>query len=139
MRRLLALLLLAAPLANAGDLDRAVTATLYWERPLGATTNRDAAPAFGFRVEHTRTVQTGGLSMLVQRMPLVDARFSQSGFDSLALRGIVMRQSAAGTSAGETVSPWLIGGIVAGSILLIANEERKGRAGNTPATKGGGI
>lgn len=135
MHRILALLLLASPAAFAGDLDRTATAQPYRAQPLGAAGTRNATPAFGFRFDPVRTVQTSGLSMPVQRTPRMGVRFDSTGFESFALRGIVMRQSGTAAMAGEGINPRLIAGSVAGSVPVIANEERK--SPNAPRKRAG--
>ena len=123
MRRLLLATLLASPAVYADNLGQPTTALLYWRMPLGALEKRDAASAFGFRLDQTNDKQS-----VVLNKPIMDVRFNERGFHSLALRGAVLHQnqpaSASGGPAPE-INWWIVGPIIGGATLFVANEERK--------------
>ena len=99
MRRLLLLAaLFASPATMGGDLDQPVTAMLYWQKPLDAIEKRDSLSTFGFRLDRS----PAGNSVVLRR-PIVDVRFNERGFQSLAFRGSVLHQNqpASGGPAPE--------------------------------------
>ncbi|MEW6688417.1 MAG: hypothetical protein AB1452_04905 [Pseudomonadota bacterium] len=121
MRRLLLLAaLLTSPAAFGDDLYRPVTAMFYWQKPLDALEKKDSASAFGFRLDRTAVTKS-----VVFRKPLLDLRFNERGFHSLALRGSVLHQNqpASGGPAPE-INWWLVGGVAVGAAIVIHNENK---------------
>jgi hypothetical protein len=126
MRFMLAVFLVShAVFVHAQDLGQLqpIAAMFYWEKPLDASSKRDAASAFGFRLDRAPVVNS-----VVFRKPILDVRFNQQGFHSLAFRGSVLHQNqpASGGPSPE-VNWWLIGGITLGAAIVI-NNERKNRS-----------
>jgi len=116
MRRLLLLAaLFALPATMASDLGQPVTAMLYWQKPLDAIERRDSASAFGFRLDRAPVVNS-----VVLKKPIVDLRFNQRGFHSLAFRGTVLHQNQplSGVPAPE-INWWVVGGIAIGAAVMI--------------------
>ncbi|MBI3375848.1 MAG: hypothetical protein HY017_29370 [Betaproteobacteria bacterium] len=123
MRRLVLAALLASPAVYADNLGQPTTALLYWQLPLGALEKRDAASAFGFRLDQARDKES-----VVLNRPIMDVRFNERGFHSLALRGTVLHQNqtVSGGPAPE-INWWIVGPILGAAAVFVANEERKSR------------
>ena len=130
MHRLLLATLLASPAAYADNFGQTTTALLYWQMPLGALEKRDAASTFGFRLDQAREKQS-----VILNKPIMDVRFNDRGFQSLALRGTVLHQNqpASGGPAPE-INWWIVGPVLGGAALFVANEERKSKNSPSPAT-----
>lgn len=132
MRRLLPFLFafIPAPATMADDVTRPVTAMFYWQKPLGTLEKRDSTDSFGFRLDRTPTVRS-----VVLRKPIVDIRFNDRGFHSLAFRGSVLHQNQPASSGpAPEINWWLVGGIAVGAAIVINNENKN----DTRPTKGGG-
>lgn len=137
MRRLLVAFLLASPAAYADNVGQPTTALLYWQMPLGALEKRDAASAFGFRLDQAKDKRS-----VVLNKPIMDVRFNERGFHSLALHGTVLHQnqSESGGPAPE-INWWIVGPVLGGAALFVANEERKSKnsPASAPAASEGGL
>ena len=121
MRRLLFLAALSAlPATMASDFGQPVTAMLYWQKPLDAIERRDSASAFGFRLDRAPAVNS-----VVLKKPILDLRFNQRGFHSLAFRGSVLHQNQplSGAPAPE-INWWLVGGILVGTAVVIREDSK---------------
>lgn len=139
MRRLFPVfaVLLGTSAGFAGDFDaphpgqsRPVTAMVYWEMPLGAQEKRDAASAVGFRLD-----RAPGVNSVVLNKPIMDARFNERGFQSLAFRGSVLHQNQPATGApAPQINWWIVGGVVVGAAIVINNDKND----DAPAKKGAG-
>jgi len=139
MRRLFPVfaVLLGTSAGLASDFDsphpgqsRPVTAMLYWEMPLGALEKRDAASAVGFRLDRAPAVNS-----VVFNKPIMDVRFNERGFHSLAFRGSVLHQNQ--PASGEPapgINWWIVGGVVVGAAIVINNDKNDA----APASKRGG-
>jgi len=136
MRRLLPFLFafIPAPATMAEDVSRPVTAMVYWQKPLGVLEKRDSVDSFGFRLDRTPAVNS-----VVLRKPIVDIRFNDRGFHSLAFRGSVLHQNqpASGVPAPE-INWWLVGGIAVGAAIVINNENKRNSDAPPAKGKGGG-
>jgi hypothetical protein len=121
MRHLLLLLAcLSSPAAIGQDFRQPVTAMLYWEKPIGGLEKNEAAGSFGFRLD-----RASATSSLVLRKPFVDVRFNDRGFYSLALRGYVLHQNQPASSGPvPEVNWWIIGGIIAGTAVLMRQDTK---------------
>lgn len=139
MRRLFPVfaVLLGTSAGFAGDFNsphpgqsRPVTAMVYWEMPLGALEKPDAASAVGFRLDRAPSVNS-----VVLNKPIMDVRFNERGFHSLAFRGSVLHQNqpASGTPA-PGINWWIVGGVVVGAAIVINNDKDD----DAPAKKAGG-
>lgn len=139
MRRLLPVfaVLLGTSAGFAGEFSashpaqsRPVTAMLYWEMPLGALEKRDAASAVGFRLDRAPAVNS-----VVLNKPIMDVRFNERGFHSLAFRGSVLHQNQPTSGApAPQINWWIVGGVAVGAAIVINNDKDD----DAPATKRGG-
>jgi len=122
----------AAP-AAASDLAQRVTAMAYWQKPLDGADKRQSQSSFGPRLDQTRYVNNLPLSR-----PMVDLRFNQRGFHSLAWRGAVLQQNQPASGPAPEINWWLVGGIAVGATVVIHEERKKYPAADAPK-KGGGF
>ena len=134
MRRLLPLAaLLLSPAAPASDLAQPITAMAYWQKPLDATDKRASFSSFGLRLD-----QRAVTSNVFARPPIMDMRFNDRGFHSLAWRGIVLHQNqpAGGEPAGEINWMLILSGTAAAAVII--HEENKKSPTQPVPRKGGG-
>lgn len=121
MRRLLLAALLVSPAAYADNLGQPTTALPYWQMPLGALEKRDAGSAFGIRLDQVKDKQS-----VILNKPIMDVRFNDRGFHSLALRGVVPhRDQPASNGSAPEINWWIVGPVLGGAVVFIANEERR--------------
>lgn len=136
MRRLLPFLfaLIPATATMADDVSRSVTAMVYWQKPLGALEKRDSADSFGFRLD-----RTPALNSVVLRQPLVDIRFNDRGFHSLAFRGSMLHQNQP-ASGGPTpeINWWIVGGLAVGAAIAIHDQNKNSSNERVPIRGPGG-
>ena len=138
MKKLLVAAALVSGTAQAQNFGTETRVLAYWHKPIGAESPKSSAPSMGlqFRTGPNTPIQSP------LKSAIVDLRFSNQGFQSFSLNGVVLRQNQApGSPPAAEINWWIVGGIAVGAAVIIHQENKKDKqqtqqAGCTPTPFG---